>query len=111
MAARTAAFEANVLNSYPLMGVLPELAEARIYRSIWSTDIHDEWTRNPRAKRPNLESENIISRRQAKPTTLPDACMTGHRRLNRWPRPACPGRSTGLCSRYPRTGAGDSRLQ
>jgi hypothetical protein len=40
-----AVLDANVLYSYPLTSVLLELAEARLYRPIWSNDIHKEWIR------------------------------------------------------------------
>ena len=40
-----AVLDANVLYSYPLTSVLLELAEARLYRPIWSKDIHEEWIR------------------------------------------------------------------
>jgi predicted nucleic acid-binding protein len=81
MADITAVLDANVLYSYPLTGVLLELAEARLYRPIWSADIHEEWTRNLRAKRPYLEAAKIKRRREAMDTALPDACVTGYRRL------------------------------
>lgn len=45
-----AVLDANVLYSYPLTTVLLELAEARLYRPIWSPDIHDEWMRNLKKK-------------------------------------------------------------
>jgi predicted nucleic acid-binding protein len=81
MADITAVLDANVLYSYPLTSVLLELAEARLYRPIWSADIHEEWTRNLRAKRPDLEVERIKRRREAMDTALPDACVTGYCRL------------------------------
>ena len=42
-----AALDANVLYSYPLTCVLLELGEARLYRPIWSADIHNEWMTDP----------------------------------------------------------------
>lgn len=43
--------DANVLHSYPLTSVLLELAEARLYRPIWSGDIHEESIRAVRQQR------------------------------------------------------------
>ncbi len=38
MSSFAAVLDANVLYSYPLTSVLLELAEARLYRPIWSAD-------------------------------------------------------------------------
>src|SRR3569833_2646570 len=49
-----AVLDANVLYSYPLTSVLLELAEARLYRPIWSKDIHEEWIRAVTCSRPDV---------------------------------------------------------
>lgn len=77
----SAVLDANVLYSYPLTSVLLELAEARLYRPIWSADIHDEWTRNLQGDRPELDPARIARRRTAMDTALPDACVGGYQRL------------------------------
>lgn len=76
-----AVLDANVLYSYPLTSLLLELAEARLYRPIWSADIHDEWMRNLQNNRPELDLAKITRRRAAMDNALPDACVDGYRRL------------------------------
>lgn len=76
-----AVLDANVLYSYPLTTVLLELAEARLYRPIWSADIHDEWVRNLKQNRSDLDPAKIDRRRAAMDAALPDACVTGYQRL------------------------------
>lgn len=76
-----AVLDANVLYSYPLTSVLLELAEARLYRPIWSTDIHEEWIRAVRKTKPDFPPEKLERRRAAMDEALPDACVSGYRRL------------------------------
>jgi predicted nucleic acid-binding protein len=76
-----AVLDANVLYSYPLTSVLLELADARLYRPIWSADIHAEWIRAVKRNRPDLAPEKLERRRAAMDEALPDACVTGYRRL------------------------------
>ena len=51
MSSFSAVLDANVIFSYSLTSVLLELAEARLYRPIWSNDIHAEWIRAVTQKR------------------------------------------------------------
>lgn len=81
MSSFAAVLDANVLFRYPLTSVLLELAEARLYRPIWSQDIHDEWTRSLRTERPDLDPSKIERRRRAMDAALPDACVGGYQRL------------------------------
>ena len=67
--------------SYPLTGVLLELAEARLYRPIWSKDIHEEWIRAVTRSRPDIAPEKLERRRAAMDRALPDACVSGYQRL------------------------------
>ncbi|MEW6168638.1 MAG: PIN domain-containing protein [Pseudomonadota bacterium] len=76
-----AVLDANVLYSYPLTSVLLELAEARLFRPIWSIDIHDEWMRALERNRPDIPREKLERRRAAMDAALPDACVTGYQRL------------------------------
>ncbi len=76
-----AVLDANVLFSYPLTSVLLELAEARLYRPIWSADIHDEWIRAVTSTRPDIAPEKLERRRAAMDEALPDACVGGYARL------------------------------
>jgi predicted nucleic acid-binding protein len=81
MSGFAAVLDANVLYSYPLTSVLLELAEARLYRPVWSADIHDEWIRAVLRGRPELTREKLERRRAAMDQALPDACVGGYRRL------------------------------
>ena len=76
-----AVLDANVLYSYPLTSVLLELAEARLYRPIWSKDIHEEWIRAVVRNRPDIAPEQLEHRRAAMDRALPDACVNGYQRL------------------------------
>ncbi|MDQ2641737.1 MAG: PIN domain-containing protein [Pseudomonadota bacterium] len=76
-----AVLDANVLNSYPLTCVLLELAEARLCRPIWSTDIHNEWITAVLEKRPEIPRAALERRRDAMDEALPDACVGGYNRL------------------------------
>jgi predicted nucleic acid-binding protein len=76
-----AVLDANVLYSYPLTSVLLELAEARLYRPIWSKDIHEEWIRAVTRSRPDIAPEKLERRRVAMDQALPDACVIGYQRL------------------------------
>ena len=76
-----AVLDANVLYSYPLTCVLLELAEARLYRPIWSKDIHGEWIRAITRSRPDIAPEKLERRRVAMDHALPDACVSGYERL------------------------------
>lgn len=76
-----AVLDANVLYSYPLTSVLLELAEERLYRPVWTVDIHEEWMRALRRNRPDLLEARLIRRRDAMDTALPDACVSGYQRL------------------------------
>lgn len=57
-----AVLDANVLYSYPLTSVLLELAEARLYRPIWSADIHAEWIGAITANRPDIDPAKLERR-------------------------------------------------
>lgn len=74
----TAVLDANVLHNYPLTSLLLELAEARLYRAAWSADIHAEWQRSVRAKRPGTDPALLERRRAAMDAALPDACVRGY---------------------------------
>ncbi len=76
-----AVLDANVLHVYPLTSVLLELAEARLFRPIWSADIHEEWLRSVTRQRPDIPREKLERRRAAMDTALPDACVSGYQKL------------------------------
>jgi predicted nucleic acid-binding protein len=81
MSSFAAVLDANVLYSAPLTSVLLQLAEARLYRPIWSKDIHAEWIRAVTRNRPDIAPEMLERRRAAMDEALPDACVEGYGRL------------------------------
>jgi predicted nucleic acid-binding protein len=81
MSSFAAVLDANVLYSYPLTNLLLQLAEARLYRPVWSVDIHEEWIRAVLRRRPDLTREKLERRRAAMDEALPDACVDGYARL------------------------------
>jgi len=76
-----AVLDANVLYNYSLTCVLLELAEARLYRPIWSQDIHAEWMRAVRRTRPDLSEDSIARRRSMMDAALPESNVKGYSRL------------------------------
>lgn len=65
MSSFAAVLDANVLYSYPLTNLLLQLAEARLYRPVWSADIHEEWIRAVLRRRSDLTREKLERRRAA----------------------------------------------
>jgi hypothetical protein len=55
----TALYDAYVLYSQPLRNLLMRLALTDLYRARWTQAIHDEWTRNLIANRPDLDPAKI----------------------------------------------------
>ena len=76
-----AVLDANVLHVYPLTQVLMELAEARMFRPVWTAEIHAEWLQSVSVARPEIPREKLERRRDAMDTALPDACVSGYQKL------------------------------
>ena len=76
-----AVLDANVLHAYPLTSVLLELAEARMFRPVWTAEIHAEWLQSVCNARPEIPREKLERRRVAMDTALPDACVDGYQKL------------------------------
>jgi len=55
----TVVFDANVFYPAPLRDLLLRLAATRLFRARWTEQIHDEWTRNLLANRPELSPERL----------------------------------------------------
>lgn len=53
----TVVYDACVLYPAPLRDLLLRLALTDLFRARWSDMIHDEWTRNLLAQRPDLEAK------------------------------------------------------
>ena len=59
MATFTALYDACVLYPAPLRDLLIRLAMTGLFRAKWTDAIHDEWTRNLLANRPDLKPEQL----------------------------------------------------
>ena len=73
MPVRLAVLDANVLYPAHLRDVLLWLAVGGLYRPRWSDRIHDEWTRNLLAKRPDLTAAQLAYTRAEMKRAFPDA--------------------------------------
>lgn len=73
-----AIYDANVLYPAFLRDVLVRLAVAKVVAARWTAEIHDEWTRNLRADRPDLSVETITRIRTLMDRALPDALVTDY---------------------------------
>jgi predicted nucleic acid-binding protein len=58
-----AVLDANVLYSAFLRDVLLQLSAANLFLPYWSERIHEEWTRNLLAHRPDLPPEKLFRTR------------------------------------------------
>ena len=74
----TVVYDACVLYPAPLRDLLAHLALADLYRARWSDMIHDEWTRNVLASRPDLTAEQLSRTRQLMNAHVRDSLVTGH---------------------------------
>jgi hypothetical protein len=73
-----AVLDANILYSAFLRDVLLRLAGAGLFRPYWSERIHEEWTRNLLAHRPDLGPARIARTRASMDAYFPDALIGGH---------------------------------
>ncbi len=74
----TAVLDACVLYPAPLRDLLMELAVRDLFRARWSAEIHDEWTRNLRAQRPDIDPKNLERTRELMDLHVRDGLVTGH---------------------------------
>jgi len=72
----TVVYDACVLYPAPLRDLLAHLALADLYRARWSDMIHDEWTRNVLASRPDLTAEQLSRTRQLMNAHVRDSLVT-----------------------------------
>jgi len=69
-------FDACVLYPAPLRDFLLRLATTRLFAAKWTEKIHEEWTANLLATRPELEQQ-IARTRQLMDDAVPDCLVTG----------------------------------
>ena len=73
----TAVLDANVLFPQHVCDLFLSLADAKMFRPIWSDMIHVEWMRNVLELMPNLDPIRIERRRAMMEQTFPDATVSG----------------------------------
>ncbi|MES2116764.1 MAG: PIN domain-containing protein [Pseudomonadota bacterium] len=77
----TVVYDACVLYPAPLRDLLMHLALSDLYRARWSDMIHDEWTRNVLANRPDLTREQLNRTCQLMNAHVRDCLVTGFEHL------------------------------
>src|SRR4051812_40819257 len=58
-----------------------QLALADLFRARWSEEIHDEWTRNVLANRPDIKPESLARCRELMDRHVPDCLVVGYEAL------------------------------
>jgi hypothetical protein len=82
----TAILDANVLYPTLVRDLLLSLATAGLYHARWSRHIHDEWTRNLIADRPDLAG-HVPDLVAAMNSAVPDCLVENYQPLIAWPCP------------------------
>ena len=73
----TAVFDACVLYPAPIRDLLVELAYRRVIEARWTAEIHEEWTRNLRANRPDIDPGRL-ERTKAMMDRVRGCLVAGH---------------------------------
>lgn len=81
MARFTAILDANILYSMVITDIVLETARVGTFRARWTDKIHEEWMRNLKANRPDLDPARIDRRRSAMDNAIHDALVTGYEPL------------------------------
>ncbi|MDG3008308.1 PIN domain-containing protein [Paludisphaera sp. Pla2] len=74
-------YDACVLYPAPLRDLLMRLALANLFQARWTDEIHDEWTRNVAANRPDVSPESLARCRRLMNEHVPDSLVTGYESL------------------------------
>ena len=77
--ARIVLYDACVLYPAPLRDLLMRLALTDLFQARWTDQIHDEWTRNVLANRPDLSPASLARCRRLMDEHVPDCLVTGLR--------------------------------
>lgn len=78
---RTVVLDACVLYPAPLRDVLVELAVGDLFRGRRTEEIHDEWTRNLAANRPDLDPVKLARTRELMNAHVRDSLITSYESL------------------------------
>src|SRR3954453_9811762 len=79
--ARSVLYDACVLYPAPLRDLLMQLALADLFQARWTDEIHDEWTRNVAANRPDISPANLARCRRLMDEHVPDCLVTEYESL------------------------------
>ena len=79
--APTVLYDACVLYPAPLRDLLMRLAMANLFQARWTDEIHDEWTRNVAANRPDVSPSSLDRCRRLMDEHVPDSLVTGYEPL------------------------------
>ena len=79
--ARIVLYDACVLYPAPLRDLLMQLALLDLFQARWTDQIHDEWTRNVLADRPDIRPASLARCRQLMDEHVPDCLVTGYEAL------------------------------
>jgi len=79
--ARIVLYDACVLYPAPLRDLLMHLALADLFQARWTDAIHDEWTRNVLANRPDLTPASLGRCRELMDAHVPDCLVAGYEPL------------------------------
>ncbi|CAG9184579.1 PIN domain-containing protein [Cupriavidus pampae] len=71
-------YDACVLFPAPLRDLLMRLALTDLYRAKWTDQIHDEWTRNLIARRPDLDAGRLQRTRSLMNDKVRDSLVVGY---------------------------------
>lgn len=74
-------FDACVLYPAPLRDFLLHLSLTGLFAAKWTDRIHDEWTRNLLARRPELSADRIQRTCQRMNEAIPDSLVTNYEPL------------------------------
>ena len=77
----TVVFDACILYSAPLTDLLMNLGARDLFWGRWTENIHEEWTRNLGANRPDLDPAKLSRRRTLMNTHMPGSMVTGYESL------------------------------
>ena len=74
-------YDACVLYPAPLRDLLMQLAVADLFQARWTDRIHDEWTRNVAANRPDISPASLERCRRLMDEHVPDCLVAGYEAL------------------------------
>lgn len=74
-------YDACVLYPAPLRDLLMQLALSGLFQARWTDRIHDEWTSNVAANRPDISPASLARCRKLMDEHVPDCLVTGYEAL------------------------------